>query len=126
MGVLAAVPVVRLCNVCCLWIIAGGFAAAYLSGRRGRVEVLDGALIGLLFGLTYGFVVNVALLVVGVLLNFLGLGANVSQGLPGLQVSGILGSVVRGVFRVVLGVFFGAAGGVLYAAFSSGGQEKVE
>ena len=54
LGVLSALPIVYLGNCCCLWIITGGMVAAYVlqSNEPGPIAPADGALVGLLAGLT--------------------------------------------------------------------------
>jgi len=54
LGVLSALPIVYLGNLCCcLWIISGGAVAAYVlqSNERAPITPADGALAGLLAGL---------------------------------------------------------------------------
>jgi hypothetical protein len=53
MGVLSALPVVAAGNLCCcLWVVCGGFAAAYVLQENQPTPVTagDGALVGLLAG----------------------------------------------------------------------------
>jgi hypothetical protein len=59
MGVLSALPIVAAGNVCCcLWVVSGGAIAAYLlqQNQAMPIEPGDGALVGLLAGLTGAFV----------------------------------------------------------------------
>ncbi len=51
LGVLSALPIVDTC--CCLWMIAGGMVAAYLTqqNRPDPIQMGDGALAGLLAGI---------------------------------------------------------------------------
>src|SRR3954452_1863985 len=54
MGVLSALPLVSVGNVCCcLWVIGGGIVAAYLLQQNQATPITpaDGALVGLLAGL---------------------------------------------------------------------------
>jgi hypothetical protein len=54
MGVLSALPLVYVGNLCCcLWIISGGVLAAYLlqENQATPIAVGDGALVGLLAGI---------------------------------------------------------------------------
>ena len=53
-GVLSALPIVYLGNCCCLWILSGGAVAAYVlqSNQSEPITPGDGALAGLLAGLT--------------------------------------------------------------------------
>jgi hypothetical protein len=52
-GVLSALPIVQLCNCCCVWIVGGGALAAYLQQQHqpAPMTVLDGARAGLFAGL---------------------------------------------------------------------------
>jgi len=59
MGVLSALPIVSVGNgCCCLWVVSGGAIAAYLlqQNQAASIEPGDGALVGLLAGLTGAFV----------------------------------------------------------------------
>jgi hypothetical protein len=124
-GIIASVPVLRLPNICCLWIIAGGFAAVYLSGADVKnVEFVDAAVVGGMFGGVYGIVVNIATFLINIPLNLLGLGSSV-RGTTG---SGLLdrlgvhlgiamvGDIAVVVVNVIIGIIFGAVGGLLYIA----------
>ncbi len=55
MGVLSALPIISAGNACCcLWVVSGGLVAAYLfqQERTAPITPADGALVGLLAGLT--------------------------------------------------------------------------
>jgi hypothetical protein len=55
MGVLSALPIVAAGNLCCcLWVVSGGAIAAYLLQQNTSAPITpgDGALVGLLAGLT--------------------------------------------------------------------------
>lgn len=51
-GVLSALPIVSICNCCCLWLLGGGALAAYLQQQHQptSLTVLDGARAGLFAG----------------------------------------------------------------------------
>jgi hypothetical protein len=54
MGVLSALPIVATGNLCCcLWVVSGGLAAAYLLQQNQAIPITagDGAFVGLLAGL---------------------------------------------------------------------------
>jgi uncharacterized membrane protein len=54
MGVLSALPLIAAGNACCcLWVVSGGFIAAYLFQQNKTTPMTpgDGALVGLLAGL---------------------------------------------------------------------------
>jgi hypothetical protein len=57
-GVLSALPHVSLANCCCLWVITGGYLAAWVQQQNHRlpITVSDGAIVGLLAGLIGGIV----------------------------------------------------------------------
>jgi hypothetical protein len=59
MGVLSALPLVNVFNVCCCgWVICGGLVAAYVLQQNTAVMITpgDGALVGLLAGLMGAFI----------------------------------------------------------------------
>lgn len=61
-GVLSALPLIKLGNcVCCLWVVGGGALAAYLLQQNHpyAIESADGALVGLLSGLIGGAVCGI-------------------------------------------------------------------
>ena len=54
MGVLSALPLISVGNACCcLWVISGGVAAAYVlqQGQPDPIAPADGAFVGFLAGL---------------------------------------------------------------------------
>jgi hypothetical protein len=57
-GVLSALPLVSLANCCCLWVITGGFLAAWVQQQNHDlpITVVDGAIVGLLAGFFGGIV----------------------------------------------------------------------
>ena len=59
LGVLSALPIVAVGNLCCcLWVVSGGAVAAYALQQRqpARVTPGEGALVGLLAGLIGTFI----------------------------------------------------------------------
>ena len=59
LGVLSALPIVAVGNICCcLWVVSGGAVAAYALQQRqpARVTPGEGALVGLLAGLIGTFI----------------------------------------------------------------------
>ena len=59
MGTLSALPIIALGNgCCCLWVMSGGFVAAYLAQQNQAAPITpaDGALTGLLAGIAGAFV----------------------------------------------------------------------
>jgi hypothetical protein len=70
MGVLSALPIVAMGNLCCcLWVIGGGAVAAYLFQQNQTTPITpgDGALVGLLAGLVGAFVQLVVAIPIGIL-----------------------------------------------------------
>jgi len=60
MGVLSALPLVSVGNVCCcLWVVSGGLLAAFLLQQNQSMPItpVDGALVGLLAGVFGAFIV---------------------------------------------------------------------
>src|SRR5512145_2899715 len=57
-GVLSALPIVQLCNCCCLWIAGGGALAAYLQQQQQPMTLtrMAGARAGLFAGIIGAFV----------------------------------------------------------------------
>jgi hypothetical protein len=57
-GVLSALPLVNLANCCCLWVITGGFLAAWVQQQNHDqpITIVDGAIVGLLAGVIGGIV----------------------------------------------------------------------
>jgi hypothetical protein len=58
-GVLSALPIVKLC--CCLWVLCGGVLAAYLMQQNYpyAITAADGALVGLIAGVFGGVAATV-------------------------------------------------------------------
>ncbi len=59
MGVLSGLPIVSAGNLCCcLWVLAGGFVAAYVLQQNEATPITtgDGAAVGLLAGIVGAFV----------------------------------------------------------------------
>jgi hypothetical protein len=55
-GVLSALPLISLANCCCLWVLTGGFLAAWLQQQNHDQPTTggDGAVVGLLAGFVGG------------------------------------------------------------------------
>lgn len=68
-GVLSALPVVSLGNCCCLWMVGGGFLAAYLEYQNGATVVAPTR--GLMLGALAGIVGALVWFPVSMLLNAL-------------------------------------------------------
>lgn len=73
-GVLSALPLIELGNCCCLWVMGGGYIAAWLLQREhdGALGLGDGALVGLLAGVVGAVVFAVASIPVQMLMGSMG------------------------------------------------------
>ena len=51
-GILSGLPIIGICNCCCLWIVSGGVLAAYLEQQNQPVSLTlaQGARVGLIAG----------------------------------------------------------------------------
>ena len=69
-GVLSALPIVQLCNCCCVWIVGGGVLASYLQqqSQPTGLTVSGGARVGLSAGLVGAVVWLMVTTVLSVLL----------------------------------------------------------
>lgn len=132
-GVLSVVPILSCCNICCLWILVGGVLAAYLLQRSGKITLEEGAIVGILSGIVYAFTATVLGAIMSLLvLKFMSSFMQSMMGAYGVpeqayrpMMFGGMGSLSRfsfivqtliwGVINTVLGVIFGAVGGVLGA-----------
>jgi hypothetical protein len=134
-GVLSALPIVNIGNCCCLWILSGGALAAYLlqQNQPAPITTGDGAVVGLLAGL-FGAVVH-TLLAIPITLFFGPFQAQLMQRIvegagelppemrpmiDNLAAAGafsIFAVLIGFFFMIVVGVIFGALGGMLGAVF---------
>ena len=48
-GILSGLPIIGICNCCCLWIVSGGILAAYLEQQNqpASLTLTQGARVGL-------------------------------------------------------------------------------
>ena len=143
-GILSALPIVNLANVCCCaWVIGGGIVAAYLMQNASAVAITvgDGALIGLMAGVVGG-VVNAILSVPFSLLmrpfqarmmqQFLDNAQDLPPGLRALMERGMFGGTGLAIAFIstlmlwlVLGAIFATVGGMIGAAIFSRGKPTV-
>ena len=70
-GILSALPIISLGNCCCLWIVGGGFLAAYTDsqGRRESLTVGRGAIDGFAAGVAGAFIWLIAAIALDALLG---------------------------------------------------------
>jgi uncharacterized protein YqgC (DUF456 family) len=135
-GVLSALPIVGLANLCCcMWVIAGGMVAAYVlqSNTAQVITTGDGAVVGLLAGIVGAAVhtlvsLPVNLLMGGVTQRLLqqivdrtpDIPDNVRQMMDSMSNSAafsIAGAVIGFMFWLFIGAIFASLGGLLGAVF---------
>jgi CDP-diglyceride synthetase len=128
LGLLSAIPVVNLVNVCCcLWALIGGLLASYLYIKNSPVPASagDGAILGALAGLVGAVIV----VVIGIPISIIAGGItrellirlieNVNPGqAEAIRIqmeasSTIPGAIVNGIILAVLLVIFSTIGGLL-------------
>ncbi len=132
-GVLSALPIINMGNVCCcMWVIGGGIVAAYLTQQSYpyAITIADGALVGLLAGVIGGIVtvvlsVPIDMMMAPIQQQFLERFLEGAGDLPvdtrdwierfGSPASPIFVGIRLVVF-VMVGMVFGLVGGILGAA----------
>ena len=135
-GVLSALPVVSLANCCCLWIIGGGYLAAYVmqQDHPTPITAVDGAIVGFLSGIVGAVVFALAVIPIDIVMGplqaqFLRRILNTStdlppglrdmlQGIATARSSVVLASLFRFVPMLLVSVVFAPVGGILGAVFS--------
>jgi hypothetical protein len=139
MGVLSALPLIYLGNLCCcLWIVGGGVVAAYVlqQNQAAPIETGDAALAGLLAGLVGAFVHLVLAIPIDILMapleremaqRVLDMAGNMSPDMRDMvdRMSGrnvefsigimLVRRVVGFMFMLFLGAIFSTLGGLLGA-----------
>ncbi len=134
LGVLSALPVVSVGNLCCcLWIIGGGMVAAYLlqQNQTAPIDAGDGATVGLLAGLAGAVVYLILSIPIGMLFGPMqaemmrqimssagDIPPEAKAAIENMQQNAgftIVGALMGFVFMVFVGAIFGALGGLLGA-----------
>jgi hypothetical protein len=132
MGVLTALPLISAGNICCcLWVLSGGAAAAYVlqQGQPDPITPADGALVGLLAGLGGAVVYLIVALPVDILLGPMEremmrrMVENMGGGAEGFRnyadradlMSAPVRAAVGFVFWLFIGAIFSTIGGLLGA-----------
>ena len=136
MGVLSALPIISAGNACCcLWVVSGGLVAAYLfqQNRSTPMTPADGALVGLLAGLTGAVVRSLVAIPIDILVapmeqamlqRFLDMGTFPPEARDILERYGrgakggayfFLGRLVGLMFWIFVGGVFSTLGGLLGA-----------
>jgi len=137
LGVLSAIPIVNLGNLCCcLWVVCGGLVAAYVLQQEQAEPITpgDGAIVGLFAGL-FGTLVTVLLsipismVMAPIQRQFLERMNQNGQMPPGFEdfaastAAGVIGAVFFAMIFLMAAVVFSTLGGLLGAAiFKKPGQ----
>jgi hypothetical protein len=130
MGVLSALPIISVGNLCCcLWVISGGVVAAYVLQQNEPVPITagEGAITGLMAGVFGSFVylalsIPITLLVApmqrAVLERLIDSGSLPPEFRDAMTsyVGGVVGIAVSFFTTLIAGVVFATLGGVLGAA----------
>jgi hypothetical protein len=131
-GLLSALPLVAGANLCCcLWVVSGGLAAAYLLQQNQPMPITqaDGALVGLLAGVAGAFVYVVVSIPLNLVLApferamFERLSDTIGNMPPQFQafartsVTGTARAIAGFIFMLVVGAIFSTLGGLLGAVF---------
>lgn len=124
LGVLSQIPYLKCLNLFfCMLIITGGALAAYLlSNREKKLDAVDGATVGIMFGFFYAFVATIVGITIVTILGVIGIPLGVLSGVSDeifvekgiLIFVGVLGGFLKIGFNLLFGVVFGAIGGVLF------------
>jgi hypothetical protein len=130
-GVLSALPIVSAGNLCCcLWVVCGGVAAAYLLQQSQAAPITpgDGALVGLLAGVVGAFVSLLLSIPITILIAPLERAffewlpqatGNMPPELRGYMTGAVgasIGLVLQFLFMLFAGPVFSTIGGLLGAA----------
>lgn len=133
LGVLSALPIVKMGNACCcLWVLAGGAVAAYLlqHGQAGPITSSDGAGVGFLAGVFGAIVWQVIALPIQIvwgpieaqfvarILENMDLPENARPVLENLRENAqfnLLRFIVGGVFTLFVSIIFSTLGGLIGA-----------
>jgi hypothetical protein len=137
-GLMSSLPLVSLGNcICCLWIVSGGFLAAYLvqQNHPSPITTADGALVGFLAGLLGAVFCTIiavpieammgplqAQLLSRVLSSRNDIPPGVREMFENLQTGGasfVISAIIRFCTMLVLGAIFSTIGGILGAIFTS-------
>jgi hypothetical protein len=133
LGVLSALPIIKMGNACCcLWVLAGGAVAAYLlqHGQADPIKSGDGAAVGFLAGVVGAFVWQVIALPLAIfwgpietqfvarILENMDLPENARPVIENLRQNAgfsLLKFLVGSVFTLFISVIFSTLGGLIGA-----------
>jgi len=132
-GVLSALPIVGAANACCcLWVVSGGLLAAYLlqQDRQQPITAGDGAIVGLLAGISGSIIQFVLSIPIGIMVGPVERqilerlrelsGATVSSAPFGMDGAGTVGVVILRIivffFTLIVGTVVSTLAGLVGAA----------
>ncbi len=136
-GVLSSLPVINIANLCCcLWVVGGGFVAAYLAlqDHPRALTPSDGATVGLLAGILGAVVWAIASVPIQALMgplqaqlveraldNARDLPPDIREWMHSLSVSArsmtVISTLLGFIFMMAVGAVFSTAGGIVGALF---------
>ncbi len=126
-GIISSIPIVNLCNVCCLWTILGGALAAFLYAKKNTLDMGSAAVVGAIAGALGGVISAILGFILNMVFNMLGVSIDALSGAGGSDMvgkfgmgaaGGVIGLILGIVFGVLIGSVVGAIGGVLYSAIT--------
>jgi hypothetical protein len=143
-GVLSALPVINIANLCCcLWVVGGGVVAAYLARQDHpkALTVSEGATVGLLAGILGAVVWAVVSVPIQALVgpiqaelidravaNAHDLPPDIREWMTHVSVSArsmtVLSTLLGFVFMLAVGAVFSTVGGILGALFIGAGRPR--
>ncbi len=124
-GVIGAIPIIWIPNLCCLWIIAGGFMSAYVLGRSDKnIELADGFIIGAIFGVSYAVFNEVAYHIVKAFLGIAGIGMALQPQTTLHLARGAILTIVFFVLNILVSFFTAGVGGLIYSVFVKGDKGR--
>jgi hypothetical protein len=129
-GVLSALPLVNMGNVCCcLWVVGGGAVAAYVLQQNQSTPITpgDGALAGLLAGLAGALIfliLSIPITLVMAPMQRVMIEQVIESGrvppefreFAGTYAGGFIGLILGFIFQLIAGAIFATLGGLLGAS----------
>jgi len=129
-GVLSALPIVNIGNVCCcLWVVGGGAVAAYVLQQNQATPITpgDGAFAGLLAGLVGAvifLILSIPITLVMAPMQRVMIERVIESGrlppefreIAGSYAGGFIGLIFGFIFQLVAGAVFATVGGLIGAA----------
>ncbi|MBU0762599.1 MAG: hypothetical protein KKD39_06195 [Candidatus Altiarchaeota archaeon] len=119
-GIVGAIPILWIPNICCLWILAGGFLSVYLVGKSKKsIELADGFIIGAIFGISYTVFNEVAYYIIVAIMAVFSIGPSNIPNTTGGLAKGIVKMLFLALVNLVVSFFAGGFGGLAYVVSSN-------